>query len=104
MRVEPQIVPALMGAAFARRGIRRIEPETVTDREWRDEAERMLAAVGLPWRVVAAWTEQAGTVLCADLVDTRSGRDRSIRIPAVAFSTQAERRGELVRQLQPRQP
>jgi hypothetical protein len=61
--------------------------------------EGIVAATALPWRVSAAWTEHAGTVLCAELVDKRTGGDRSIRLSAATFGSEGERREEIVRQL-----
>ena len=74
----------------------------MTQKEWTREVERALAAAGLPWRVAAAWVEQVGSALCAELVDIRSGKERSIRLPALVFRTDKERREEIVRQLQRR--
>ena len=70
----------------------------MTDKEWAREVERALAAEGLPWRVSAAWVEQVGSTLCADLVDMRSGMERSVRLPRLVFRTEAERRAEILRQ------
>ena len=71
----------------------------MTQKEWTQEVERALSGAGLPWRVASAWVEQVGSALCAELVDMRTGKERSIRLPGLVFRTEAERRGEIVRQL-----
>lgn len=72
----------------------------MTDRQWKEELERAIAAFAYPWRVRTAWVEQAGSLLGADLVDTRTGNERTIRLAALVFRTDAERRTEIARLLQ----
>lgn len=74
----------------------------MTDREWKKELEGALASSALPWRVTAAWVEQVGTVLCADLLDIRSGQERTVRISRLVFTSEPERREEIARLLQGR--
>ena len=72
----------------------------VTQKQWAQEVERALSGAGLPWRLTSAWIEQAGSTLCAGLADMRTGSERSIRLPGLVFRTHAERRVEIVRQVQ----
>lgn len=72
----------------------------MTDRQWKEELERVIAAFAYPWRVHGAWVEQGGAVLCADLVDAKLGNERTIRLSARVFRTDAERRTEIARVLQ----
>ena len=71
----------------------------MTPKEWREEVERALAGSGLPWRVVSAWDEQKGPICCAEVANTSSGKDRTLRLSRTEFATTAERRAEIVRQL-----
>jgi hypothetical protein len=74
----------------------------MTDKEWTEEVDRAVAGAALPCRVHAAWV-QHGSVMCyAELVDTRSGKDRTIEVSRKEFATVAARRAEIVRQLQGR--
>ena len=70
------------------------------DKAWKEEVGGVLAGGGLPWSVAAAWVEQAGVMCCADVIDQRSGKDRSIRVSLEEFPTAAARRLEIARQLQ----
>jgi len=72
----------------------------VKDKAWKEEVTGVLAGGGLPWTVGAAWVEQTSAMCCADVVNQRSGKERSIRIPQQQFPTAAARRAEIVRQLQ----
>jgi hypothetical protein len=74
----------------------------MTDKQWQQEVNSALAGAGLPWRASAAWVEQGGVALCAELVDTRTGKERAIRLSAVVFGSESERRAEIARQLQER--
>jgi hypothetical protein len=71
----------------------------MTDRQWKEEIDRAVGGAGLPYRVVAAWIER-GRFCCADLADQRTGKDRTVRICHETFAMPAERRAEIVRQLQ----
>jgi molybdenum-dependent DNA-binding transcriptional regulator ModE len=66
---------------------------------WTEELERAVAGAGLPFRVAFAWVEKGNQVWCAELVDRRTGGDRSIRLDASQFATEMERKNEVVRQL-----
>lgn len=72
----------------------------MTDKEWKEEVAGVLAGGGLPWSVAAAWVEQASAMCCADVVDQRSGKERSIRLSRQHFQTAPARRAEIVRQLE----
>jgi len=71
----------------------------LTTKAWTEEITRTVAASGLPWRVSAAWVEQKRPLCCADLTDTRTGRDRRVSIERDRFPTPADRRAEITRQL-----
>lgn len=71
----------------------------MTDKQWQAEVQRAVDGMGLPWRVHAAWFEQDNTMWCADLTDTRTGKERSVRLARAAFESEQERRAEIVRQL-----
>ncbi len=66
---------------------------------WSEELERVVAGAGLPFRVTFAWIEKGNNAWCAELVDRRTGADRSIRLDAGQFPTEMERKGEVVRLL-----
>ena len=66
---------------------------------WVEEASRTVAASGLPWRVTAAWVEQKGLLLCADLRDTRTGKECRLTLQHDQFPTPAHRRAEVTRRL-----
>ena len=72
----------------------------MTEKEWKEEVGRALAAAGLPWGVSAAWVQQNSFDCVAELVDSRSGKERSIKLSHQRFPTEAERRAEIVRQVQ----
>jgi hypothetical protein len=74
----------------------------MTSKDWHQEVETAVGGLGLPWRVFAAWVERDGTLCCAELTDTRSGKERTVRLSREAFATKADRRAEIVRQLQER--
>ena len=73
----------------------------MTQKEWQEEVDRAVAGSGLPWRLSAAWLEQNSARCCAEVKDTRSGKERTVRLSHSQFTTTAERRAEIVRQLQP---
>ena len=75
------------------------DPLAMTNKEWNAEIDSAVAGLGLPWRVFAAWVER-DIVCCAELTDTRSGRDRTVKLSRQEFPTEAGRRAEIVRQLQ----
>ncbi|MNC89869.1 hypothetical protein D3C83_58740 [compost metagenome] len=72
----------------------------MTEKEWTEEMERALAGAGLPCRVRAAWIEHKGPMCYAELTDTRTGKERMIRLSRLEFATLADRRAEIVRQVQ----
>lgn len=72
----------------------------MTKKEWTEEVTRTVDGAGLPWRVFAAWVEQSSPICCAELTDTRSGRDCRISLAHDRFPTPADRRNEIIRQLQ----
>ncbi len=72
----------------------------MTQKEWREEVDRALAGSGLPWRLFSAWVEQKSAMCCADVTNTSSGKDRTVRLLGSEFTTTAARRAEIVRQLQ----
>jgi hypothetical protein len=72
----------------------------MTEKEWGEEVERAIAGSGLMWRLSAAWTERSNDLYCADVRSTTSGKDRTIRLACSEFITVAQRRAEIVRQLQ----
>jgi hypothetical protein len=82
------------------RGVTRESEATVTDKEWKEEVERAVAGAGVLWEVRSAWIERRSDVYAADLVDKRTGTDRTVRLSSPEFPTAAERRAEIVRQLQ----
>ena len=67
--------------------------------QWKEEVDRAIAASGLPWRVSSTWLEDDAGQCCAIITDRRFGRDRTIRFSQQEFSTEQQRRAELVRQL-----
>jgi hypothetical protein len=69
------------------------------DKEWREEADRILAASGLPWRLFAAWVESNRITCCAEVTHLSTGKLRTIRVSQSQFPTVAARRAEIVRQL-----
>ena len=71
----------------------------MTNKEWTEEVSRAIDGAGLPWRVFAAWVEAKSPTCCAELTDTRSGRDRRISLMCDQFPTAADRRNEIIRQL-----
>ena len=73
---------------------------TVTEKEWTEEIERAVAGACLPCRVHAAWMEHKGPMCYAELTDTRSGKERMIRLSRTEFTTVNDRRAEIVRQVQ----
>lgn len=71
----------------------------MTPAAWKEEVQRALSGAGAPWGVRDAWIEVPSGVLCADLSDTRTGKECQIRLTASdRFSTVAARRAEIVRQ------
>ena len=72
----------------------------MTKKDWTDEVEGVIAAAGLPWRVTTAWVEQHSPMCSADLSDIRNGQQRRVTLARDRFPTPAERRAEIVRQLQ----
>ena len=68
-------------------------------KEWEQEVATAIAG-GLPWRVLSAWLDQGSHDCCADLVDERTGKQRSVRLSRLTMSTAALRRQEIRRQLQ----
>lgn len=76
----------------------------MTDKEWKEEVERVVAGAGVRWEVRSAWIERRSDVYAADLIDQRSGAERTVRLSSSEFSTAAQRRAEIVRQLQRAQP
>ena len=70
----------------------------MTPAAWKEEVERALSGAGVPWRVRDAWVELSSAVLCAELSDTRTGKECRIRLASARFSTVVERRAEIVRQ------
>ena len=72
----------------------------MTNKNWNEEVSRAIAGAGLPWRVAAAWIEQSSALCCAELADTRSGAERRISLSPGSFPTTADRRNEIIRQLQ----
>lgn len=72
----------------------------MTDKDWKEEVQSALAGAGLPWLVTAAWVGRGEAGCEAELVDMRTGRERTIRLSHQQFSTEAERRAEIVRQTQ----
>ena len=72
----------------------------MTQKDWTEEVERALAGAGLPCRVHAAWIEHGGAMGCAEVTDTRSGKERTIRLSLEEFASVAARRAEITRQLQ----
>ena len=72
----------------------------MTEKEWTEEVERAAAGAGLPCRVHAAWFEHKGPICCAELTDSRSGKEHRVRLSREEFATVTERRAEIVRQLQ----
>ncbi len=71
----------------------------MTDKEWREEADRILAASGLPWRLFAAWVESNRITCCAEVTHKSTGKLRTIRVSQSQFPTVAARRAEIARQL-----
>jgi hypothetical protein len=74
----------------------------MTPKDWKEEVATAVAGLGLPWRVFAAWVERDGATCCAELTDTRSGKERTVRLSRQVFASEADRRAEIVRQLQER--
>jgi hypothetical protein len=72
----------------------------MTDKEWKEEVERVVASAGVPWVVRVAWIERRSEVYAADLVDNRSGKERTIRFSSQKHATAPERRAEILRLLQ----
>jgi hypothetical protein len=72
----------------------------LTDKEWKEEVERVVASAGVPWVFRAGWIERRNEMLCAELIDKRSGTERTIRLSSQQFATPPARRVEIVRQLQ----
>ena len=70
-----------------------------SSKAWTEELERAVAGAGLPFRVAVAWVEKGDHIWCAELVDRRTGADRSIRLDASQFATEMERKNEVIRQL-----
>jgi len=71
----------------------------MTEKEWREEVDRLLAASGMPWRLFAAWVESNRTTCCAEVTHTSTGKLRTIRLSQSQFNTVAARRAEVARQL-----
>lgn len=69
------------------------------DKAWKEEIARAVDGSGLPWRVSAAWVEQNGPTYCAELTDTRNGKECRVTLAGDRFQTTAERRVEISRQL-----
>jgi hypothetical protein len=74
----------------------------MTPKDWNQEVVSAVGGLGLPWRVSSSWIEPDGAMCCAELTDTRSGKERTVRLSREAFASQADRRAEIVRQLQGR--
>jgi hypothetical protein len=72
----------------------------VTEKDWTEEVARALAGAGLPCRVHAAWIDHGGEMCHAEVTDTRSGKERTIRLSRLEFASVAARRAEITRQLQ----
>jgi hypothetical protein len=71
-------------------------------KEWNEEVQSAVAGLGLPWRISATWVERDGTMCCANLTHTTSGKERTVRVSRQTFAAAADRRAEVVRQLQQR--
>ena len=71
----------------------------MTDKAWDEEVRRVIASSGLPWRVFAAWVQQGSDRCEAELVDMRSGKERTISLSHQQFPTDAARRVEIERQV-----
>jgi hypothetical protein len=71
----------------------------VTDKAWKEEVETVVASSGLPWVVRSAWIERRSEVYAADLIDKRSGAERTVRVSSRDFPFAAARRAEIERQL-----
>ena len=72
----------------------------MTKKEWTEEVSRAVDGAGLPWRVFTSWVEQNSPLCGAELTDIRSGRERRIGLARDLFPTEADRRNEIIRQLQ----
>jgi hypothetical protein len=70
----------------------------LSGKAWVEEITRTVAASGLPWRVSSVWVEQSGRY-CADLTDVRTGKGVHVSLEAERFSSPADRRAEITRQL-----
>lgn len=70
----------------------------MTNDEWKQEIERALADLGPLWRVNIAWVEQSSPICAAKIADA-AGKERLVSLARDRFTTVADRRGEIVRQL-----
>jgi hypothetical protein len=72
----------------------------ITQQQWHEEVERALASAGIPWRLSIAWVEPSND-LCYVSARHTDGTERTLRLSCSEFPTAAERRDEILRQLQP---
>ena len=72
----------------------------MTEKDWKEEVARVVASAGVPWVVKAAWIEKRSEAYVAELVDNRSGKERTIRFSGQQHGTAPERRAEILRLLQ----
>lgn len=71
----------------------------MTSDQWKQEIERALGGLGALWRVNTAWVEQSSPICAARIADAR-GNERVVSLARDRFATEAERRVEILRQLQ----
>ena len=74
----------------------------MTNKEWEVEVGDVLASERVPWRVFSSWCDQAGSTCLADLTHTGNGKFKTLSVSLDRFATAAQRRAEILRQLQER--
>ena len=74
----------------------------MTNKDWEAEVGGVLSSERVSWRTSSCWCDEAGSTGWAELTHVGNGKSKTVSVSLDRYSTAAERRAEILRQLHER--